>query len=263
MNKIAKTAIIENGVKIGNNNIIKDYAIIRKGSIIGNNNTIESHSVIGPYVEIGDNNFIGISAYIGGDPQDLDYKNGVSFVKIGNNNIIREFVTIHRGTKDGSSTIVGNNNYLMAYAHMGHNAKIGDFNIITNTCQLAGYTEVENYSVLSAFTAIHQFCKIGSYCMIGGGAKVNKDVPPFTIAFGTPAKIIGLNIVGLRRNNFSTEDREKIKKMYNIFYHSNLPFTKAIKKIEDDFQDFNPAKMLVEFFKISKRGITAFGRDKR
>lgn len=258
MNKIAKNAIIEKGVELGDGNIIKDYAIIRKGCKIGNNNIIESHSVVGPYVEIGDNNFIGISSYIGGEPQDLDFKNRISYIRIGNNNKIREFVTIHRGTGEGSYTIVGDNNYLMAYSHMGHNSKIGNNNILTNTCQLAGYTEIENYNVLSAFTAIHQFCKISSYCMIGGGAKVNKDVPPFTIAFGTPAKIVGINVVGLKRNNFTLAEREKIKRMYFIFYQSKLPFSKAIDKIKTTFPDFKPAEMLIEFFKKSKRGITAF-----
>jgi len=272
MKRIAESAIIEKNVQIGENVVIKKNAKIGKGTIIkdnciigensilgansqleefaiikhdtklGENTKVDHHAVIGPYVIAGNGNYFGMFCYIGGDPQDVDYENKISYIKIGNNNIIREYVTIHRGSKEGSETIVGNNNFMMAYSHMGHNAKIGDNNVITNTAQLAGYSQLGNYVVMSAFTAIHQFCKVGDYVMIGGGAKVNKDIPPYSIAFGTPAKVIGLNIVGLRRRGFSAEQRERIKNIYDIFYHQGLTFSKAIKVIDEKFGKFDDVK---------------------
>ncbi|MCX8058450.1 MAG: acyl-ACP--UDP-N-acetylglucosamine O-acyltransferase [Spirochaetes bacterium] len=262
MNKISPSAKIDSSTKIGINNVIEDNVIIRENCIIGNNNYFQAGAVIGPNVIIGNGNFFGHFCYIGGDPQDVAYQGLISYVKIGDNNKIREFVTIHRGTKENSETIVGNNNFMMAYSHMGHNAKIGNNCVIVNNAQMAGYSELGNFVVMSAFCAIHQFCKVGDYVMIGGDSKINKDVPPFTMVFGVPAKVIGLNIVGLRRNNFSQERRNLIKEIYKIFYHSNYIFSEAIKVIETKYGNEPEAQNLINFYKNSKRGIVSFIRGK-
>jgi len=260
-NTMSPKANIHPSASIGDNNIFEDNVIIKENCKIGNNNYFQSGSIIGPHVEIKDNNFFGSYCFIGGEAQDLDFKNEISYVRIGSYNKIREFVTVHRGTKGESATVVGDNNYMMAYAHMGHNSKIGDYNVLVNTSQLAGYSELGNRVVMSAFAAVHQFCKVGDYVMIGGGAKINKDVPPFTMVFGTPAKVVNLNIVGLRRNGFNAETREKIKDIYNLFYHSGYPFSTAIEKIASKYPEDREALQIINFFKNSKRGIIGFGRE--
>lgn len=260
MNKISNSAKISSDLKIGDNNIIEDNVVIKENCIIGNNNYFGAGAIIGPNVIIGDNNTFYHYCYIGGDPQDVAFLGDISYVRIGNNNKIREFVTIHRGTKKDTETIVGNNNFLMAYSHMGHNAKIGNNCVLVNNAQMAGYSELGNYVVMSAFCAIHQFCKVGDYVMIGGDSKINKDIPPYTMIFGVPAKVIGLNIVGLRRNGFSQERRNLIKEIYKIFYHSGYPFSEAIKIIEQKYGDEIEAQNIINFYKNSKRGIVGFKR---
>ncbi len=260
--KIAKTAIIEDNVKLGKNCEIGEFSIIKEGTILGDNCKVGNNAIIGPFVVTKDNNKFGNYCYVGGEPQDLDFNNEKSYVKIGNNNSIREFVTIHRGTEKNSETKIGNNNYIMAYAHMGHNSKIGNNNILTNSCQLAGYSSIGNYSVISAFTAVHQFTKISDYAMCGGGCLVNKDVPPFSMMWGQPAKIIGINIVGLKRNKFSIDDIKEVKELYKIMFQSKLPYSKAIEKIENEYNDSKNAQLLIDSYKNSKRGLSAFGRNR-
>lgn len=263
MNRISKNVYVDQSSLLGENNIIEEGVIIKENCKIGNNNYFQSGSIIGPNVIIGDNNFFGHYCFIGGDPQDVAFQGGVSYVKIGNNNKIREFVTIHRGTKEGTETVVGDNNFLMAYSHMGHNAKIGNSCVLVNNAQMAGYSELGNFVVMSAFCAIHQFCKVGDYVMIGGDTKVNKDIPPFVMIFGVPAKVIGLNIVGLRRNGFSQERRLLIKEIYKVLYHSKLPFSKAIEIIKEKYGNEPEAINLINFYYSSKRGLVGFKGEEK
>lgn len=263
MNKIESNCKISDDLKIGNGNIIGSNVIIKKGCVIGNNNIIEDNAIIGPYTILGDNNEIGHFAYIGGDPQDHDFiKDSVSYVEIGNNNKIREYVTIHRGTKPESKTIVKNNNFLMAYVHLGHNVEIGNNCTLTNLVGLSGYSIIEDNVVMGGMSGTHQFCRIGAFSMIGGKTYVNKDIIPYSLVFGIPGQIIGINFVGLRRAGFSQEDREVIKKIFHIIYNSGLPFTKAVEKIIQDYQYNQYADKIVSFIKNSKRGIASFGYKK-
>ncbi len=260
MNTIDKNSKISDDLKIGENNQIGSNVIIKEGCIIGNNNKIMDNTIIGPHVIIGDNNEIGYFNYIGGDPQDHDYiKNSISYVEIGNNNIIREYVSIHRGTKEGTKTIIKDNNFLMSYVHLGHNDIIGSNCTLTNLVQLSGYVTLEDNIVMGGMAGVHQFCKIGSFSMIAGKAYVNKDIVPYSLVFGIPAQVIGINSVGLRRAGFSQEDRELIKAMYHILYNSGLPFSKAIEKISEEYKNNAYAQHLIDFVKMSKRGIASFG----
>ena len=262
MNKIHSLAMISQDCILGDNNIIGAGVIIKEGCKIGNNNKIEAGAIIGPYCEIGDNNTINHYAYIGGDPQDHEFTGDRSFVIIGNNNIIREYVTIHRGSKADTKTIVGDNNFLMAYTHMGHNSRIGNNCVLTNVVQLAGYSSLDNNVVMGGYSGLHQFCKVGSYAMVGGNTHVNKDIIPYSMAFGIPSKVIGLNTVGLRRAGFSQEDREIIKSIFHLLYLSKLPFSVAIEKIEEQYAGNPFANEIVSFYRSSKRGICGFGYKK-
>ncbi|HPC37780.1 MAG TPA: acyl-ACP--UDP-N-acetylglucosamine O-acyltransferase [Exilispira sp.] len=263
MNKIDKTAKISNDLVIGDGNQIGSNVIIKEGCVIGNNNIILDNAIIGPYVKIGDNNEIGHYSYLGGDPQDHDYiKNSISFVEIGNNNIIREYVTIHRGTKENSKTIIKDNNFLMAYTHFGHNVIVGSNCTFTNLVQLAGYVEVEDNVVMGGISGAHQFCKIGAYSMIGAKAYINKDILPYSLVFGIPAQVIGINFIGLRRAGFTAEDREAIKTIFHIIYNSGLGFSKAIEKISNECKDDKFAQKILDFIKKSNRGLASFGYNK-
>lgn len=263
MNKIEKNCKISEDLIIGDGNQIGSNVIIKEGCVIGNNNIILDNTIIGPYVKMGDNNEIGYFTYLGGDPQDHDFiKNSISYVEIGNNNIIREYVTIHRGTKENSKTIIRDNNFLMSYVQLGHNDIVGSNCTFTNLVQLSGYVEVEDNVVWGGMSGAHQFCKIGAYTMVGGKSYINKDILPYSLIFGTPANIIGINSVGLRRAGFSSEDREIIKTLFHIIYNSGLGFSKAIEKIRNEYSGNIYAEKILNFIERSKRGLAAFGYNK-
>jgi len=233
--QISAFAIIEEDVYIGEGTVIKEGVIIRKGTKIGKWNEIY------PYVVIGEN------------PQDIQYKGEPTGVIIGDRNIIREFTTIHRASKKGS-TIIGDNNFIMAYVHLGHNVKIGSNSKLVNGTTLGGYVEVQDFAYISALVPVHQFVRIGKYAIIGGGYRVVKDIPPFSLAAGEPLRIIGVNIEGLRRQGFSPERIEVIKDAFKTLFDSKLNTKQALEKIAD--KENPDISCLVDFIKSSKRGIT-------
>ncbi len=260
MKKIHKYACIGENVIIGENVEIGPFTYIDGYVKIGDNTKIGSNVYITGWTDIGKNNEIHTGSVIGNTPQDVKFKNEKSFVIIGDNNIIREYVTIHRGTGENTKTIIGNNNMLMAYTHVAHNCEIKNNVVIVNQAALAGHVIVYNNAFISAVCQIHQFVRIGSYAMCGASTRISKDVPPFMLVVGQDtAKVYGLNVIGLRRGGFSPEEREIIKKAYNILYHSNLNVSQAVKKLEED-SELNKnkhVKELIEFIKNSKRGICA------
>jgi UDP-N-acetylglucosamine acyltransferase len=259
MNKIASTAIIEEHVDLGSGNIICDYVFIKTGTRIGNNNVIGPCSKIGPFVEMKDNNQIDFQACLGGEAQNLSSKGVKSFLKIGSRNTFREFTTANRGNETDGLTMIGDNNYFMSYSHVGHDVKIGNNCVLSNYVGLSGHVEVMDQVVLGGMAGVHQFCKIGSFALISGLAKLTKDVPPFGLAEGRPAKIIGVNAEGLKRNGFTPEGRKKIKNIFRIFYRTGLPFSKSIEKVGQEFPDDIHADLFVDFFRKSERGIMGFG----
>jgi len=257
--KIHPTAIIDRRAEIGEETIIHPY------TVVGPNVTIGRFCEIGPMAHIhmnvtmGDNNKVDSFASIGGAPQDLRFKNQVSWVEIGNNNVFRESVTIHRGTDDGSKTIIGSECYFMACSHVGHNAKVSDHVIMVNNAALGGYVEIGKKVFLSASAAIHQFVKIGAYCIVAPLSKPSQDIPPFTMVIGAAnAMVVGLNTVGLRRANINLEERNLIKRVYKIFYRQNLPRQEAIRKIKE-LGDSWVIREWVDFVENSKRGIIRYG----
>ena len=253
--KIAKTAIvdkraiIENGVEIGPYSIVEGEVVIKKGTVL------EDHVLIKDGTIIGENNRICHSAFIGGEPQDINFKSCKSCVKIGNGNIIREFATIHKASTKNKFTEVGDNCFIMAYVHIAHDCEIGNNVIIANATQIGGFVKIEDYAFLSALIPVHQFSKIGGYSMTGGGFRIVKDVIPYGLAGGEPLRIFGLNIVGLRRNNFSKETINILKKAFNIILDKKLNTAQAVEKIKNTLPQTTHIKNLLRFIKESKRGI--------
>lgn len=253
--KIHPTAIIDKSAEIAENVEIGPYVIIEPFVKIGKGTKIASHSVIKKWVKLGENNIIHSGAVLGDEPQDIKYKNEESYVIIGNNNIIREFVTIHRATDKNGVTKIGNNNFIMAYAHIAHNCILGNEITIANFAGLSGCITVEDKAFISGLSAIHQFTKIGTLSMIGGGSKINKDVPPYTMVDGNPVRVIGLNIVGLKRNGLSNEEISVLAKSHKIIFNSELNIKQAEEKILKELKQTEAVKHLLEFINRSERGI--------
>ncbi|MCM8818959.1 MAG: acyl-ACP--UDP-N-acetylglucosamine O-acyltransferase [Candidatus Omnitrophica bacterium] len=254
MKKIHPTAIIEKDVVIGEDVEIGPYVVIEGKVKIGNNCKIGPYVHIEGYTEIGDNTKIFTGAVIGSIPQDLKYKGEITYLKIGKNNIIREFVTINPGTSKGEETIIGDNNLLMAYSHVAHNCRIGNNVIIANYVGLAGHVIIEDFVVLGGFVGIHQFCKIGKHSIIGGCSKVTMDIIPYITADGHPARPYGINIIGLKRRNFSKEKIELLNTAYKIIFKSGLNTSDALKKLEE-MNNCQEIQTIIEFIKSSERGI--------
>lgn len=205
--------------------------------------------------QIGQDCNIFQGAILGEIPQDLKFENEHSILTIGNNTTIREYVTINRGTKDRCKTTIGNNILMMAYVHVGHDTKVDDNVIIANSVQIGGHVEINQNAIIGGSTPIHQFSKIGAFSIIGGGLRIVQDIPPFIIAAGEPLKFSGINSIGLRRNNFSAEDRKTIKHAYKYIYKSGLNRSEAIKKIEHNFSNKKLVQSIISFIKSSNRGI--------
>lgn len=217
---IKNNVFIHESVTIGENCNIDYGTIIKEDVIIGNNCEIGAYVVIYPGTRIGDNCKIYQGASIGNDPQDLKYKGEKTYTYIGNNNIIREYVTIHRGTNYSNCTKIGNNILLMAYSHIAHDCIIDDYSILANGVQIAGHVHIYDHVVMGGLSAVLQYGAIGSYAMICGGTTISKDIPPFLKISHYPNKICGLNTVGLMRNAFSHKDIAEIKRIFKEIYKS-------------------------------------------
>jgi UDP-N-acetylglucosamine acyltransferase len=228
--KIHHTALVDPGTKIGAHAEIGPFSIIGPQAVIGEKTIVQSHVVIEGEVTIGTGNLIGYGAVIGAPPQDVSFSpERKTRVEIGNNNTIREYCTIHRGTAEGSVTKIGNENFLMTGAHIGHNCEIGNNVIIANNCLLAGYVLVDDGAFLGGGSTFHQFMHIGRLVMVQGSSAFGKHIPPFVIA-AERNSVFGLNVVGLRRAGFSAKDREEIKAAFKLVYVSGLNTGQVIEK---------------------------------
>jgi UDP-N-acetylglucosamine acyltransferase len=206
--------------------------------------------------EIGNNCDIFSHAVVGSQPQDLKYKGEESSLKVGDNNTIREFVTINPGTEAGTTTVVGSNNLIMAYSHVAHDCCVGDYNVFANAATLAGHVQIGDRVVIGGLTAIHQFCRIGDYAMLGGCSKVVQDVPPYALADGHPVKIRGLNLTGLRRGRISRESIKILKQAFKIIFFENRSLAQAKDIIKEKFSGVAEVDTVIDFISSSKRGIS-------
>ena len=255
--KIHPTVIIHPGAEIDEGVEIGPYSIIGKDVKISKGTVISSHVTIDGWTSIGPNCRIYQFTTIGTPPQDIRYKGEKTEVIIGSNNEIREYITVHRATtKADGKTVIGDNNFLMAYAHIAHDCKIGNNVIMANVATLAGHVHIEDYAIIGGLVAIHQFVKIGAYSIIGGASAITHDVPPYVMAVGNRARLYGLNKVGLRRQGFTREEMDSLKKAYNMLFRSSLTLKEAIERVEDELKDSGHVMRLIEFIKGSKRGIT-------
>tara|TARA_B100000029_G_scaffold322260_1_gene314649 strand:- start:77 stop:841 length:765 start_codon:yes stop_codon:yes gene_type:complete len=248
-------SVISKNAKIGNNVSIGPYCIIEDNVVIGDNTTIDSHTIIKQYTEIGSNCNIFSHCVIGEVPQDKKYSGEKSKLIIGNNNTIREFCTLNRGTKELGLTKIGNNCLFMAYVHIAHDCILQNDIILANGVQLGGHVTIDDYGIIGGMTPVHQFCKIGTHSFIGGGLRVVQDVPPYIIANGEPLKFSGINILGLRRRKFSSVERDNIKKAYKLIYNSNYNISQAVQKIENTFDINDSIKGILNFINTSTRGL--------
>ncbi|KAA6327607.1 Acyl-[acyl-carrier-protein]--UDP-N-acetylglucosamine O-acyltransferase [termite gut metagenome] len=241
---------------IGKNVEIAPFVYIDKNVIIGDNNKIMPHASILYGSRIGSGNIVFPGVVVGAIPQDLKFQGEETTVEIGNNNTIRENVTINRGTVAKGKTIVGNNNLLMEGVHVAHDSLVGNGCIIGNSTKMAGEIVIDDNAIISAGVLMHQFCRVGGYVMIQGGTRFGKNVPPYIIIGRDPATYCGINIVGLRRRNFSTEQIDSIHEAYRIIYQSGLNTSDALAKIESEMSMTSEIEYILNFIRSSsERGI--------
>jgi UDP-N-acetylglucosamine acyltransferase len=258
--KIHPTAIVDPDAQIGVDVEIGPFSVIGPQAVIGQKTIVQSHVVIEGQVTIGSGNFVGHGAIIGAPPQDISFSpERKTMVEIGNDNVIREYCTIHRGSPEGSATRIGNKNFLMAGAHVGHNCAVGNNIVIANNCLLAGHVRVDEGAFLGGGSTFHQHMHIGRMVMVQGSSAFGKDLPPFVIA-AERNQVFGLNVVGLRRAGFSAKDREEIKAAFKIVYQSGLNIGQALEKAAM-MKLGGPAREFLDFVaNAKKRGICPLKR---
>jgi len=238
------------GVKVGAFSTIGEFVRIGPDTVIG------SHVVVEGWTEIGEKCHIFPFSSLGAAPQAIRYRGEPTRLVIGDRNVVREFVTINRGTPEGGGiTTVGNGNLVMAYSHIAHDCKIGNRVILANSSTLAGHITVEDCAIVGGVVAIHQFVRVGCYAIIGGASAIPQDIPPYMTASGNRAKLYGLNLVGLKRHRFAETTIASLKQAYRILFRSHLTLRKAMEKIEKEIPDLPEIRHLLEFLQNSKRGI--------
>lgn len=246
---ISKKAKITDNCVIGPNTIVADNVSIGAGAKIGAFCVIEGNTTIGKNCEIL------TGAIIGSKPQDLKYKGEKSYLEIGDGNIIREYCTFNPGTTEGSKTIIGSNNLFMAYSHVAHDCIVGNHCIFANNATLAGHVVIEDKAVIGGLVAVHQFVRVGQLSIIGGCSKVVQDIPPYSTCDGHPARVYGLNLIGLKRSNVSRESIRQLNHIFKIVFNSGLSAKHALEKIEKEEKLLVESKNLVDFIKKSQRGL--------
>lgn len=234
---------------------IGPFAVIERDVEIGEGTTIGANAVICEGTRIGKNCRIFPGAVIGAVPQDLKFQGEKTYVFIGDNTTLREFVTVHRGTASKGKTVVGSHCLIMAYCHVAHDCLLHDHIIMSNSTQLAGEVVVEDWAIIGGGTLVHQFTHIGQHVMIQGGSKINKDVPPFVLAARDPISYCGINSVGLRRRGFSNEQLATIQEVHRMLFNSNLNVSQACAKIEEEMPASPERDLILSFVKESPRGI--------
>lgn len=256
MSRIHSTALVEAAAKIAEDVEIGPYSIVGPHVEIGAGCRIGPHVVITGHTRIGANNRIYQFASLGEVPQDKKYAGEPTRLEIGDNNTIREFCTLNIGTvQDGGVTRIGNDNWIMAYVHFAHDCQIGNHTIFANNAQLAGHVVVDDYAILGGFTGVHQFCRIGAHVITGGSSVVLKDVPPYVMASGNPAKPFGINVEGLKRRGFNAEAIAELKRAYKTVFRSGATVDDALTALAQQVEDCPQVQPLIEFLQVPGRGI--------
>ena len=258
---IHPSAVVDPSAAIGSDVTVGPFAFIDRDVQIGDGCVVGPHAVILRHTSLGRNCHVHPCAVLGDLPQDLAFQNEPSYVKIGDNGVFREGVTIHRGTKPGTSTVVGSDCFMMANSHLAHNVQLGNGVIIANGALLAGYVAVGDRAFISGNVVIHQFVRIGRLAMLSGGSGIGKDVPPFCTTIGVSRnRIAGLNIVGLRRAGIGPGDRQAIRAAIQVLYRSDLNVSQALERLKKEFTQ-HVVQEICTFIESSKRGICTMHQD--
>lgn len=256
MTTIHPTAVIHPGAKIGEGCQIGPYCVIGEHVTLGANCKLHSHVVIDGHTTLGSGNDIFPFASIGLQTQDLKWKGGTTWTRIGNNNTFREYVTVHSATSDGDATVIGSENHILAYCHIAHDCQLGNHIVMSNVGTLAGHVKVEDHAIVGGLAAVHQFCRIGTMAIIGGCSKVVQDVPPYMLADGNPAETRTVNKIGLERNGVSEEAQTALKQAYKIIFRDGLTISNALVRIETELPKLPEVLHLLEFARKSERGLS-------
>ncbi len=241
--------------KIGSNVIIGDFTVIKEDVEIGNNVEIGSNVIIDNGARISDNVKLHHGAVVSTIPQDLKFNGEVTTLEIGENTVVREYATLNRGTAASGKTVVGKDCLLMAYSHVAHDCRVGNNAIIANCGTLGGHVEIDDWAIVGGLVAVHQFVKVGTHSILAGFTKAVKDVPPYIMAGDNPMKYEGLNVVGLKRRGFTSQQIDGIKEFYKLLYKSGLNVSDAVKNIKTVLPETGETKTILDFISRSTRGI--------
>ena len=253
--RIHPTAIVSPDAEIGSNVEIGAFVIIGEGCTVGDGSVISPRATLERNVTTGPHVQVGIGSILGGAPQDLKYAGEETTVEVGEGTVIREYVTINRGTSHSFKTTVGKQCLLMSYVHIAHDCNVGDNVILSNVVQLAGHVTIEDKAIISGVSAVHQFARIGRHSFIGGFSRVSKDIPPFLKAVGNPVKLYGLNTIGLQRSGMDENTIRELKRAYRLLFRSDLNITQAIERALTELEPLPEVKELVGFVETSVRGV--------
>lgn len=253
--QIHPTAIVDPRAEIGPGTIVGPYCIVGSDVVLGDNCWLQQHvTLVGPMTAGARNKFYAYCS-IGQQTQDLKYSGEPTYLEIGDENTFREFVTVSRSTTAMGKTRIGHRGNFLAYSHIGHDCQVGDAVVFSNNGTLAGHVQVGDHAIMGGLTAVHQFCRLGRYAITGGCSKIVQDVPPFMIADGNPAKVRGVNVVGLERNGFPAETIKTIKEAFRLIYRSKFNTRQAVEAIQQELAGNPEITQIIEFIQSTERGI--------
>ena len=253
--QIHPTAIIDPGAQLGAGTVVGPYCIVAAGVSLGEGCWLQHHVTLGGPLTAGSGNKFYAYCSIGQQTQDLKYRGEPTYLEIGDDNCFREFVTINRSTSEAGKTRVGSGGNFLAYSHIGHDCTVGDAVIFSNNGTLAGHVQVGDHAVIGGLTAVHQFCRIGRFAITGGCSKIVQDVPPFMIADGNPAKVRGINQVGLERRGYAPEKIKPIKEAFRLIYRAKLNTAQALEAMRQQLAQSEEVQLILKFIDESERGI--------
>lgn len=257
MSRVHPTALVDPGAELGRAVEIGPFAIVGPGVVVGEGCRVGPHATLERNVRLGPRVTVGQGSVLGGDPQDLKYRGEETWVEIGADTVIREYSTVNRGTTATGVTRVGERCFLMTYVHIAHDCHLGDQVIIANGTQLAGHVTIHDRATLSGLVAVHQFVTVGSYAFVGGCSRVNQDIPPFVRAVGNPVELYGLNSIGLQRAGFGHETVRALKRLYRLFFNSELNLSQAADRARTELPPLPEVEQFLEFVLRSQRGVPA------
>ncbi|MEO6569546.1 MAG: acyl-ACP--UDP-N-acetylglucosamine O-acyltransferase [Opitutaceae bacterium] len=258
--RVHPTAIVEPGAQLGPDVEVGAFAFVGSGVVLGDRTRLHHHASVEGNTTMGSGCEVFPYAFLGGKTQDLKFKGGKPGVRIGNGNIFREYVTVHAATNDGDFTRVGDNNTVLAYSHIAHDCVVGSGVVMSNGVMLAGHVTVEDHVVIGGYGGVHQFCRLGAHAMLSATAKLVHDLPPFFIADGTPAGVRAYNKVGLERHGYSSEQIERVRRIYRILYRDGLNRTQALERLTAHAEAGTPEfKRMLAFAAASERGLAPAG----